>query len=266
MKPWKRRTIIGIMLFALLIPLVPLVIWSFSWRWDFPSLLPEFSAWAWGEIGSKKIIKAISVSLPVSLSVVAFSLVMSFMPAKMLALEEFRGKSFVEFLLLVPTFIPQISIIFGIQSVFRSIGIYSTLAGVIVAQLVFHVPYMTLLLTSVFKAYAPEYEQQAACLGVNRWKTLVHVTIPSVRPGLMVTCVFSFIGSWGNYLIAAVIGPTKMQTLPVLLFPMMSSGNNSYPLVAAVTILYIAPVLLFLLLSSKVIIGEGFDPRRGRAL
>lgn len=266
MRPWKRRWIIGIMLFVLLIPLVPLVIWSFSWRWDFPSLLPEFSAWAWGEIGSKKIIKAISVSLPVSLSVVAISLVLSFLPAKILALEDFKGKTFIEFLLLIPTFIPQISIIFGIQTVFRFLGIYSTLAGVVIAQLVFHVPYMTLLLTSVFKAYAPEYEQQAACLGVGRWKTLLHVTIPAIRPGLMVTCVFSFIGSWGNYLIAAVIGPTKQQTLPVLLFPMMSSGNNSYPLIAAITILYIAPVLLFLILSSKVIIGERFDPRQKSVL
>ena len=266
MKPWKRRLIIGTMLFALLIPLVPLVTWSVSWRWDFPSLLPEFSTWAWGEIGSKKIIKAISVSLPVSLCVVAGSLVLSFAPAKILALENFKGKRFVEFLLLIPTFIPQISIIFGIQTVFRFLGIYATLIGVVVAQLVFHVPYMTLLLTSVFKAYAPEYEQQAACLGVGRWKTLFHVTIPAIRPGLMVTCVFSFIGSWGNYLIPAVIGPTKKQTLPVLLFPMMSSGNNSYPLIAAITILYIAPVLLFLILSSKIIIGEGFDPRRKSVL
>lgn len=262
MKPWKRRLIIGAMLFALLIPLVPLVIWSVSWRWDFPNLLPEFSTWAWGEVGSRKIIKAISVSLPVSLSVVACSLVLSFAPAKILALENFKGKRLLEFLLLVPTFIPQISIIFGIQTVFRFLGIYSTLAGVVLAQLVFHVPYMTLLLTSVFRAYAPEFEQQAACLGVGRWKTMWHVTIPAIRPGLAVTCVFSFIGSWGNYLIPAVIGPTKMQTLPVLLFPMMSSGNNSYPLIAAITMVYIAPVLLFLILSARVIIGEGFDPRR----
>ena len=80
----------------------------------------------------------------------------------------------------------------------------------------------------------------------------------------MVSCVFSFIGSWSTYLITSVIGPTNIRTLPLLLFPMMSSGNNSYPLIAAITLIYILPVLLFLIASSKIIIGEGFDARRGK--
>ena len=266
MRPATRRLIIGIMLFVLVVPLVPLIIWSLSWRWGFPNLLPEFDTWAWGEVTSPKIVSAIRASLPISLSVVLLSLILSFAPAKILGEKEFRGHRIIELLLLVPTFVPQISIVFGMQEVFRDLGLYSTLPGIIVAQLVFHVPYMTLLLSTVFRNYPPEYEQQAQCLGVSRAKTLFHVTLPAIRPGLMVCCVFSFIGSWSTYLVTSVIGPTNIRTLPLLLFPMMSSGNNSYPLIAAITLIYIAPVLLFLIASSKIIIGEGFDPRRGNLL
>lgn len=254
------------MLIVLVVPLIPLVIWSFSWRWGFPELLPEWDAWAWQEVTQGKIARAIRLSIPLSLLVVFLSLALSFAPAKILGGQDFKGKKLIERLLLVPTFIPQISIVFGMQTVFRSLHIYSTYIGVVVAQLVFHVPYLTLLLSAVFRAYAPEYEQQATCLGVGRIQTLLHVTIPAIRPGLMVSCVFSFIGSWSTYLLTVVIGPADMQTLPVLLLPMMSSGNNSYPLIAAVTIIYIAPVLLFLILSSKIIIGDGFDPRKGNLL
>ena len=266
MKAKNRRFIIGLMLFVLLIPLVPLVLWSVAWRWDFPAVFPEINPWAWSEIGSDKILRSIKVSLPLSLSVVACALLLSFFPAKILGTTEFKGKKVLEFLLLLPTFIPQISIVFGMQNVFRVLGIYSTIPGVIIGQLVFQVPYLTLLLSAVFKNYSLLYEQQAACLGVSKWKTLWSVTFPMVRAGVMVSCVFCFIGSWGNYLVTAVIAPVNLQTLPMLLFPMMSSGNNSYPLIAAVTLVYIAPVLLFFLFSSKIIIGEGNDPRRGNVL
>lgn len=251
------------MLFVLIVPMVPLIIWSVSYRWGFPSLLPEFDLWAWQEIASPKIVKSICVSLPISLTVVLLSLILSFLPAKILGQREFRGRRLVELLLLVPTFVPQISIVFGMQDVFRRLGLYSTVYGTIVSQLVFHVPYLTLLLSAVFRNYPPEYEQQAQCLGVGRAKTLFHITLPAIRPGLMVSCVFSFIGSWSTYLLTSAIGPTDVQTLPQLLFPMISSGNNSYPLIAAITLIYIAPVLLFLIASSHVITGEGYDMRRG---
>lgn len=263
MKKSTRRLIIGLTLAVLILPLIPLVLWSVAWRWDFPALLPEFDLWAWGEIGSGKILRAIKVSIPISLTVVLLALLLSFFPAKILGTSHFRGKRIIEALLLLPCFIPQISVVFGMQTVFRSLGIYSTAAGVVTAQLVFQVPYLTLLLSAVFRAYDVQLEQQAACLGVGKLHTLWHVCLPAVRPGVMVSCVFSFIGSWGCYLLTAVIGPTKLQTLPVVLFPMMSSGNNSYPLIAAVTLIYISPVLLFLALSAKVITGEGYEPGKG---
>ena len=265
MKPWKRKIVLALYLVVLILPLIPLLLWSVSLRWDFPALLPDFDLWAWKEIRSEKIIDAIYASVPISVSVVLISLVLSFFPAKLIGTARFRGRSAVELLLLIPIFIPQISVVFGMQNVFRRLGIYSTLPGVIIAQLVFHVPYMTLLLSAVFRAYDPAYEQQAASLGVGPMKTMLHVTLPAVMPGVVVSCVFSFIGSWGTYLVTAVIGPAKLKTLPLLLFPMMSSGNNSYPLIAAITIVYIAPVLLFLIISSGML-GSDNTSMGGRVL
>lgn len=263
MKNSTRCIVLGLTMLVLILPLIPLLLWSVAWRWDFPALLPDFDLWAWGEIGNGRIARAITVSVPLSLTVVVLALLLSFFPAKILGTSSFRGKGIIEALLLLPCFIPQISVVFGMQSVFRSLGIYSTAAGVVVAQLVFQVPYLTLLLSAVFKAYDVQLEAQAACLGVGKLRTLWHVCLPAVRPGVMVSCVFSFIGSWGCYLLTAVIGPVKLQTLPVVLFPMMSSGNNSYPLIAAVTLIYISPVLLFLALSAKVITGEDYAPGKG---
>lgn len=266
MKPWVRRIILALMLLALLLPLVPLLLWSLAYRWDFPALLPSFDLWAWRELTGDKITHSISVSLPLSLSVVAIAMCLSIPPAKVLGCRSFRGKRFIRLLLLIPTFIPQISIVFGMQVVFRKLGLYSTVAGVIVAQLVFHVPYLTLLLSAVFGSRVAELERQSRCLGVGTKQTWLRVILPAVRPGLTVSAVFSFIGSWSNYLLTSVLGPADLKTLPVLLFPMMSSGNNSYPLIAVITLVYIAPVFVFLLFSSRLIAASGVEPNRGGLL
>lgn len=266
MKPRIRRLVLGLMLFVLLLPLIPLILWSLSYRWDFPALLPTFDLWAWGELTGDKILHSIAVSVPLSMAVVAIAMILSIPPAKALGCNSFRGKQAIRLLLLIPTFIPQISVVFGMQYVFRRLGIYSTVAGVIVAQLTFHVPYLTLLLSAVFGSRVAELERQSRCLGVGPLRTWLKVILPAVRPGLTVSGVFSFIGSWSNYLLTSVLGPPDMQTLPVLLFPMMSSGNNSYPLIAAITLVYIAPVFVFLLFSSHLIAGSGVEPNRGGVL
>jgi ABC-type spermidine/putrescine transport system permease subunit II len=258
--------IIGLMVLVVTGPLIPLLLWACAYRWDFPRLLPEWGLWGWSRAFSPKILEALKNSIIISVFVVALSCAFSFFAAKQLGTKKFWGRRAIEFLLLIPTFIPQISVVFGMQTVFRQIGLYSSFAGVVAAQLVFYVPYMTLLLSAVFQNYGTEFEAQAACLGVGKAKTLLHITLPSIRPGLIVTCVFSFIGSWSVYLLTALIGPPALTTLPVLLFPMMSSGNNSYPLIAAVTILYISPVLLLLLFVSTLLSGGRLDPGLGAPL
>lgn len=266
MRPWKRRLIITVMIIVLLLPLLPLALWSAAYRWDFPALLPQWDNWAWGELAGAKVLDSVKVSLPLSLSVVFIAALLAIPPAKILGCHHFRGKGLIRMLLLIPTFIPQISVVFGMQYVFRRLGLYSTVTGVITAQLVFHVPYLTLLLSAVFGSRVAALEKQSRCLGVNAVNTWTSVILPAIRPGLTVSMVFSFIGSWSNYLLTSVIGPPALKTLPVLLFPMMSSGNNSYPLIAVITILYIAPVLVFLIFSSHLISGSGVDPKQGGIL
>ena len=266
MNPWKRRIIVALMLFVLLLPLIPLLLWSIAWRWDFPSLLPHFDLWAWGELSGDKLKSAALSSLKLSFTVVFLALLLSTPPAKALGCRSFRGKKLIRMLLLIPTFIPQISVVFGMQSVFRHLGVYSTVPGVVLAQLVFQVPYLTLLLSAVFGSRVAELERQARCLGTGALKTWRYVILPAVLPGMTVSAVFSFIGSWSNYLLTAVIGPPGLKTLPVLLFPMMSSGNNSYPLIAVITLVYVAPVFVFLIFSSHLIAGSGVRAQQGGVL
>lgn len=257
MRRSTRNIIIALMVIAVLVPLVPLVLWSFSQAWPYTQLIPEFGLRAWDHaLSDRQVVRAVGNSLMLSVTVVALSLVLSFFAAKFLGTRRFKGRRLIQLLLLVPSFIPQISIVFGMQSVFSKIGLYANFPGLVVALLVFYVPYMTLLLSAVFEGYDMDYERQAASLGVGKLDILLHVTLPAVRSGVIVTCIFSFIGTWSAYLVTSAIAAPTFKTLPILLFPMINSGTNGFAITAAVVIVYIAPVLAVLVAFSRLLIED----------
>lgn len=257
MRRWVRNVIIALMLVSVVLPLVPLVIWSFAEWWPFGQLWPELTLVSWGKtLADAKVLSALRNSFTLCFIVVPISLALSFYAAKNLGTRRFRGRNMIRLLLLVPSFVPQIALVFGIQRVFSRIGLYNNVTGVVIALLVFHVPYMTLLLSAVFENYDMDFEYQAASLGVSKWHILWHVTLPQVRSGVIVTCIFSFIGVWSAYLVVSAVAPPTFRTMSLLAFPMMGTAAGGYALAAAVTLLYIAPILAILIVFSKLLVND----------
>ncbi|MBR5259540.1 MAG: ABC transporter permease subunit [Eggerthellaceae bacterium] len=256
-----RTIIIALMLAAVLVPLIPLVLWSFTDIWPFDQPLPSFSLRSWeATLRNSQVIEALINSLVLCVVVVSLSLAMSFFAAKNLGTRRFKGRRLIQFLLLVPSFIPQIALVFGMQRVFSQIGLYNNYAGVVVALLVFYVPYMTLLLSAVFEGYDMDYERQAKSLGVSSWNILWHVTLPAVRSGVIVSCIFNFIGVWAAYLVVSAVAHPTFRTMSLLAFPMISSASNGYAATACVIFLYILPILLILIFFSKLLVTDTDRP------
>lgn len=252
-----RNIIVAIMLVVVVVPLVPLVLWSFAETWPAGQILPTFGTGAWQRaLADKQVMRALGHSFLLSGVVVALSLILGFFAAKNLGTKTFKGRRAIQLLLLVPSFVPQISIVFGMQKVFARIGLTNSFWGLVVALLVFYVPYMTLLLSAVFENYDLDYERQARCLGVKPLDILFRVTLPAVRSGVVVSCLFSFIGSWGAYLIISAVAPPSFKTLSLVLFPMINSGTNGFPITAAIVLLYILPILAVLVVFSKLLVND----------
>ena len=252
-----RWIVITLLLLWLILPLVPLVIWSFAFRWPFPLLWPEswsLRAWELAFTGTTGVLAAFVDSVFIALVVTLISVVISIPAGRGMGMYNFRGKRFIEFLLLAPTIVPPLAVILGILVLFIRYGIADTYIGVILVQLSPIMPYVVLVMAGVFSNYNPEFEEQARSLGAGPIATFWYVTFPAIFPGLMVAGLFAFLISWSQYITVLLIGGGAIKTLPLVLFTL--AGTNDTALTAAVSIIFVLPAVGILLLSSRYVTGE----------
>ena len=247
--------ITGLLAF-LVAPIVPLFVWSISFRWFYPAILPtEYSARAWTEVITphNDVLGVAWNTTLIALVVTALSILLGVPAGRALGLYEFRGKRLLEWMILAPIIVPGLAVVLGIHVLFIRAGLSNSIPGVILVHLVPTLPYMTLVMSGVFANYDTDFELQARSLGASRWATQRLITLPAIFPGVVVGALFAFIISWSQYVLTLLIGGGQVQTLPLLLFGFVRSD----PAIAgALSVVFILPAVLVLLLSSRYLSGD----------
>jgi putative spermidine/putrescine transport system permease protein len=257
MKQFWRWFFIVLIIAAVLAPLLVQVVWSFAFRWYFPDLLPSewgLNAWRYVFSDSSRVGEALITSFSIAVIVSLLSIAVGLPAARALALYDFPGKGVVEWLLLIPIIVPSVVATMGIHLVFIRLRLADTYLGVVLIHLIPCIPYMILVMTSVFANYGTALEDTARTLGASAARTFWHVTLPAILPGLLVATLFTFLISWSQYVTTLLIGGGRVITLPMVLFPFISGSNNSTA--AAISLVFVAPAILALIFTSRSLSKE----------
>lgn len=247
----------AVLILWLVLPLVPLAIWSFAHGWRFPDLLPQqgsLDAWSYALSDTSGVVRSLGLSAGISAGVTLLSVLIGVPAGRALGLYQFRGKPTVELLILAPTIVPGIAVAMGLHSVFIHLGLTNTVAGVMLVHLVPTLPYMVLVMAGIFANFDTTFEAQARSLGAGPLQTFWHVTLPAILPGLVVGALFAFLVSWSQYLLTLVIGGGRVMTLPLLLFNFAASGRND--ITGAIGMIYILPGIVILLFTARHLSGR----------
>jgi putative spermidine/putrescine transport system permease protein len=255
----RFRTLAAITLAGwLVLPFLPLAIWSFAHGWRFPDLLPQVwsgKAWAHALSPGAGVLQSFALTSFIALATTLLAAAIGIPAGRALGLYRFRGKGLVTLLLLAPAVLPGLAVVFGLHGIFLRLGLTGTVGGVILAHLIPVLPYMTLVMAAVFANFDPAFESQARSLGATKAQTFWSVTLPAILPGLLTGGLFAFLVSWSQYLMTLAIGGGRVQTLPLLLYSFAASGRND--ITSAIALLYILPGLLILALTARRITGRG---------
>ena len=94
--------------------------------------------------------------------------------------------------------------------------------------------------------------------GSGEFRTFNTITLPLMKPAIAVQAIFTFVSSWNNYFIPAlVLHKDKMKTLPILIAQLRSADFLKFNMghVYAAIAFSIFPVIVVYLILSKYIVG-----------
>jgi len=147
---------------------------------------------------------------------------------------------------------------------FREIGLYDTVQGLVLAYATFSLPYATWLLIPFFQDIPRELEDAARVDGCGRFGALFRIVLPLSRPGLIVVGILTFMMAWNQFFFALVLAGDHVKMLPLLASNYISTFTVEWGGVAAFGILLLIPPLAVVLaLQGRVVRGLTFGAVKG---
>lgn len=200
---------------------------------------------------------------------VILNLLFSSLAAYPLARLEFRGKNFILYSILATLMVPFQAIMLPIYLIVLKLNLVDT-SSVIGAYLGLILPFSVnafgiFLMRSAFLKIPKEIEEAARIDGANAFRLFFEILLPMVKPSLAVLAIFTFIGSWGEFLWPSIVLTNRnLYTLPVGVNDLQGIFSANWRLISSGAIISIIPILIFFIIMQKYFIeGENEGAIKG---
>ena len=201
---------------------------------------------------------ALRNSVIIAVITTTVALVFASFAAYALARLKMRRKAMILTLILSVTTFPAIAIAAPMFSIWREIGLYDTLLGLIIPKLTFALPLAIYTLTSFFKEIPRELEESAYMDGATPFTAFRRVILPLAVPGLATTAILVFISVWNEFLLAVTL-TTSPEARPVPVAIAFFSGTSEFdqPLgtISAASVIITIPLVILVLVCQKRIVS-----------
>ncbi|PRH85066.1 ABC transporter permease [Labrys okinawensis] len=239
----------------LLAVIAAVVVSSFSTRW-LGTWLPQGwtgrwynSAWEEFQLGG-----VLLVTFQVVFGVVLLSAVIGIPAAYALARRDFPGKKLVTLLFLLPLLVPPVTYGIPLTTVLYKAGLGSTLAGVIIANLVPALPFVILVMIPFVEQIDPRLEAAARVFGARTGSVFRHVLIPLLLPGALAALLLVLVRTIAMFELTFLIAGSDSQTLVVSLYAAVTaSGVRAPQSVDAMAVIYMLSTLVWLVIALRFI-------------
>jgi trehalose/maltose transport system permease protein len=198
-------------------------------------------------------------SVIVASAVVALSLLLGVTAAYAFGRVAFRGRTLLLVTILAVSMFPQVAVLSGMFELIRWLGLYNSLPGLILANLMLTLPFTVWVLTTFMRELPREIEEAALVDGATPWITVRRVFLPLMAPAAVTTGLLAFIAAWNEFLFALTFTLTNEQrTVPVAIALMTGSSAYELPwgvIMAASVIVTLPVIALVLVFQRKIVAG-----------
>ncbi|MDR3494808.1 MAG: carbohydrate ABC transporter permease [Ancalomicrobiaceae bacterium] len=198
-------------------------------------------------------------SIVVAVAVVAISLFLGLTAAYALGRINFRGRGALLLTILAVSMFPQVAVLSGMFELIRFFGLYNSLPGLVLSNLILTLPFTVWVLTTFMRELPKELEEAAFVDGATPWIVVRRVFLPLMWPALVTTGLLAFIAAWNEFLFALTFTLSNdMRTVPVAIALITGASQHELPwgnIMAASVIVTVPLVVLVLIFQRKIVSG-----------
>jgi spermidine/putrescine transport system permease protein len=127
-------------------------------------------------------------------------------------------------LIALPLMVPEIVTAVATLVFFATIGIERGLMTVLIAHMVFCIPFAYLPIRARLEDMDRTLEQAAADLYATPWQTFRRVTLPLMMPGITAGATLAFVVSFDDFTITLMLAGPGQSTLPIYIWTSLRRG------------------------------------------
>ena len=207
--------------------------------------------------GDAGFVRALGISLAVTLVTVAAAIVIAFLGALAISRFRFRGRrSFILALLLIQM-LPAEGLFIAQYKMMSSVGLLNNVLGLALLYTAAVVPFTVWMLRGFVAGVPVELEEAAMVDGLSRTKAFLRITFPLLAPGLVASGVYAFLQAWNEFTVALVVMTEEQsRTLPLWLrgFVQASATRETDwgQVMAASTVVAVPVIVFFLVVQGRM--------------
>jgi raffinose/stachyose/melibiose transport system permease protein len=223
--------------------------WSMSTTFHWENYV---EAWVGGRIGRSLINSVIICAVSLTLTII-----LSTMAAFALARLKWKLAGLVMGLFLTGLMIPIHSTLIPLFILFTKLNILNTHLALILPYTAFALPISIFILTGFMKTCPRQLEEAAVIDGATVRILFTDIIAPISGPAIATISIFNFIGMWNELVYAIVfLNDANLMTLPVCLTNFKGQYmTNWVAMLAAIVIIIIPSLVLYIFLNKKIIQG-----------
>ena len=171
---------------------------------------------------------------------------------------EFKARkaafTFIMAILVMPTQVTAM----GFLRLITKMGLYDSLLPLIIPSIAS--PAVFYFMYSYLQSSLPLSLVEAARIdGSGEFHTFNRIVIPIMKPAIAVQAIFTFVGSWNNYFVPALIIQSKNKmTVPILIATLRGADYMNFDMgkiYMMITVAIVPIIIVYLLLSKYIIAG-----------
>ncbi|MCG7624404.1 ABC transporter permease [Epibacterium sp. Ofav1-8] len=216
----------GVIVGAVLLGLIGLSLWSVAARWSFPDVLPDgLSLRSWQRNGTA-MLPSLATTFTIALAATAAGLLLTL---GCLETEQRRQLTLTQkglWLLYLPLLVPQTAFLPGMQTLLLNLDVDRSLGAVVLAHLVFVLPYLRLALEGPYRTWDLRQAAVAATMGASDNRIFLTLRLPMLLAPILTACAVGMAVSVGQYLPTLLVGGGRVQTLTTEAVALAAGGDR----------------------------------------